>query len=313
MVRLCQCGADVNSLIGGDPMRLAMSSLLAASLLVWAPPTASPQSSLDKNVIVGMYSGLALVMNVHHPESPNGYGIIVIHGSGWGRPLAYDAPMLSERVGIAGPLVEAGYTVFVLNHRATPRFQFPAPLEDVQRAVRFIRYHAADYDIDPVRIGAFGESSGGHLSHLLGTMDGHGDPDDPDPVSRASAKVQTVVAWSAPVDLTRRAGAARTLLIGAELRSRPPPAELRLYQDASPINYVTPDDPPTLLVHGDADEVVLMEQSVLMRDALESVGVPSRFLQVPGGGHGPALGDASDPPDYVAATIAWFQQYLGGE
>ena len=293
-------------------MRLAMSSLVAASLLAWAPATASPQSSVDKNVVVGMYSGLALVMNVHYPESPNGYGIVVIHGSGWGRPLAYDASMLSERVGIAGPLVEAGYTVFVLNHRATPRFQFPAPLEDVQRAVRFIRHHAADYNIDPDRIGAVGGSSGGHLSQLLGTMDGLGDPEDPDPVNRESAKVQAVVAWFAPVDLTRRAGVARTLLIGAQLRSRPAPAELRLYQDASPINYVTPDDPPTLLVHGDADEVVLIEQSVLMRDALEGVGVPTRFLPVPGGGHGPALGDAVDAPDYVAATIAWFQQHLGG-
>ena len=298
--------------MGGDLMRFSMSSLLAASLLAWAPATASPQTSVDKNVIVGMYSGLALVMNVHYPGSPNGYGIVVIHGSGWGRPLAYDAPLLSERVGIAAPLVEAGYTVFILNHRASPRFQFPAPLEDVQRAVRFIRYHAADYNIDPDRIGAFGASSGGHLSHLLGTMDSPGDPDDPDPINRVSAKVQTVVAWFAPVDLTRRASAARALLIGAGLRSRPPPAELRLYQDASPINFVTPDDPPTLLVHGDADEVVLIEQSVLMRDALESVGVPTRLVPVPGGGHGRALGDTVDPPDYVAATIAWFQQHLGG-
>ena len=153
-------------------------------------------------------------MDVHHPENSNGYGIVHISGSGWGRPLAYNAPLLSEgQVELYGkPLVAAGYTVFSLNHRATPRFRYPAPLADVQRAVRFIRFHAEVYGIDPERIGAIGGSSGGHLVSLLGVLDGDGNPDDPDPVNRVSAKVQTVVARAAPADMARldaRASAGR--------------------------------------------------------------------------------------------------------
>ena len=131
-------------------MNRARSSLLTIVALAFLPPVAQSQARIEKNVVVGMYSGLALVMDVHHAENPNGYGIIHVAGSGWGRPLAYSAPLLSEsQVGIYGqPLVEQGYTVFSLNHRATPGFQFPAPLEDVQRAVRFIRYHAEEYGID---------------------------------------------------------------------------------------------------------------------------------------------------------------------
>ena len=174
---------------------------LTVATLIFVPITAEGQARVEKNVLVGMHSGLALVMDVHHSENPNGYGIVHISGSGWRRPLAYSAPPLSERqVDLYGqPLVERGYTVFSLNHRATPRFQFPAPLEDVQRAVRFVRYHAAEYGIDPDRIGAVGGSSGGHLVSMLGVLDGHGDSDDPDPVNRVSAKVQTVVARAAPI------------------------------------------------------------------------------------------------------------------
>lgn len=159
--------------------------------LAWLiPSTTLGQGRIDKNVVVGMVSGLALVMDVHRPERPNGLGIVHISGSGWARPLAYNAPLLSEQqFAIYGkPLVERGYTVFSLNHRATPRFRFPAPLEDVQRAVRFIRAHAKDYGIDAERLGAIGGSSGGHLVLLLGMLDGRGSESDPDPVNRLSAK-----------------------------------------------------------------------------------------------------------------------------
>ena len=130
-------------LSAGEVMRTkgkALGTLLGTILLV---PTLAFAQARVENRFVGMYSGLALVMDVHHPENSNGYGIVHISGSGWGRPLAYNAPLLSEgQVELYGkPLVTAGYTVFSLNHRATPRFRYPAPLADVQRAVRFIRFH----------------------------------------------------------------------------------------------------------------------------------------------------------------------------
>lgn len=285
---------------------------LTVAALILVTGVARGQAKVEKNVVVGMYSGLALVMDVHHPENPNGYAIVHVSGSGWARPLAYNARLLSERqVNIYGrPLVEQGYTVFSLNHRATPRFQFPAPLEDVQRAVRFIRYHAADYGIDPDRIGAVGGSSGGHLVSLLGVLDGNGDPDDPDPVNRVSAKVQIVVARAAPVDLARLPGAGTALLTGARASENPKSEEGRRRWEASPINFVSADDPPILLLHGDADQTVPFEQSELISEALRRAGVETRLIRIPGAGHGPRFPGAQNPPDYIGSMIDWFDQHL---
>ena len=105
-------------------------------------------AKVDRNVVFGMYSGLALLMDVYYPKNPNGYGIIHIAGSGWSKPLSLDASMLnhSRHVEIEGKVfVDAGYTLFSINHRATPRFVYPAAVEDAQRAVRFIRYNARNY------------------------------------------------------------------------------------------------------------------------------------------------------------------------
>jgi acetyl esterase/lipase len=283
---------------------------------------AAAQARVEKNVIVGMYSGLALVMDVHYPANPNGYGIVHIAGSGWARPLGYNAQPISERhVDIWGqPLVEQGYTVFSLNHRAIPRFQYPAPINDVQRAVRFIRFHAEKFGIDPERIGAVGGSAGGHLVSLLGTLDGQGDPDDADPINRVSAKVQTVVGRAVPSDLSRSAGGAVAILLGAQLgRGFDPDADLseaglteevRKHLEASPVTHVSSDDPPILLVHGEEDTTVAFEQSERFLDALQAAGVTSRLLPIPGGGHGPTFRGSEDPPDFIGAMIDWFDTYL---
>ena len=292
--------------------------VLLLGVLISSPGLIKSQSRVEKNIVVGTYSGLALLMDVHYPENPNGYGIIHIAGSAWGRPLAYNAPLLSQsrQVELYGkPLVEHGYTVFSLNHRAIPRFQFPSQLNDVQRAVRFIRFHADTFKINPDRIGAVGGSSGGHLVSLLGVLDSDGNPDDPDPVNRVSAKVQTVVARAAPVDLALRIEDADVaLLIGAvsttENRNS---QESQLYWAASPINFVSSDDPPFLLLHGDKDNVVPFEQGELMRDALSDVGVKTHLFVIPGGGHGATFRGAQNPPDYITAMINWFDHHLRKE
>ena len=138
-----------------------------------------------------MYSGLGLLMDVYRPAQPNGIAIVAIQGSGWYSPMRYDAAQLKasrEVTSHAERFAAAGYTVFAINHRQAPRFRYPAPIEDAQRAVRFVRFHASDYGITSDRIGAWGSSSGGHLVELLGTMDGKGDPSDSDPVNRLERK-----------------------------------------------------------------------------------------------------------------------------
>jgi len=171
-------------------------------VLVTASQLTFAQARVDNNVVYGMYSGLGLLMDVYLPAQPNGIGIVAVQGSGWYSPMRYDAPQLKGSVrNVAKRFAAAGYTVFAINHRQAPRFRYPAPIEDAQRAVRFVRFHASDYGIASDRIGAWGSSSGGHLVELLGTMDGKGDPSDSDPVNRLSAKVQAVVALFAPSDL----------------------------------------------------------------------------------------------------------------
>ena len=269
---------------------------------------------MEANVIYGMYSGLALLMDVYHPRTPNGYGILFVAGSGWTAPLGYDAQPLKQNKEseiYAVPLSEAGYTVFSVNHRSAPRFRYPAPVEDVQRAVRYIRHHASDFGIDPERIGAVGSSSGGHLVSMLGVLDGDGDPRDADPVNRESAKVQCVVATFAPSDLLHIATHIPPLL-GVSLPGErdSDSIEFRLYVEASPISHVSAGDPPFLLMHGDADQVVPFDQSERMASALEQAGVPVKLLRVRGGGHGPHFGGMAHPPDYIGETIRWFDRYL---
>jgi acetyl esterase/lipase len=278
---------------------------------------------VERNVVYGMVSGLALLMDVYRPEAANGRGVIHINGSGWHSPLAYDAMPLS-RTPLAMPYIDAlqhaGYTVFAINHRAAPRFRYPSAVEDVQRAVRFIRHHAGEYAIDPNRIGASGGSSGGHLASLLGTLAGQGDANDPDPVNRESARVQCVVARAAPVDLasmlvTSSGATSVAGFMGMQARSEalaPYALERRTYDEASPLNHVSPDSAPFLLIAGTEDPVVPLEQSLAMQAALEKNGVPVEFLPVEGAGHGPDFPGATNPPDYLGAMVRWFDRHLCG-
>jgi acetyl esterase/lipase len=293
--------------------------------------TPQPTVTVESNVIYGMYSGLALLMDVHRPAKPNGIAIVYIQGSGWYSPMRYDASQLKttrEVAGHAERFAAAGYTVFVINHRQAPRFRYPAPIEDAQRAVRFVRFHASDYGITSDRIGAWGSSSGGHLVELLGTMDGTGDGSDSDPVNRLSAKVQAVVALFAPSDLmfmfsTMARPGALTSLMGFSYQDpavafpglgvRPDDLENRQYREASPVTHVTADDAPMLLLHGDQDPIAPINQSEIMESALKQAGVTVRFIRVPGGRHGPNFQlPAGDPrlPDHIGEAVRWFDRHL---
>jgi acetyl esterase/lipase len=295
-------------------------SKLRVLIVAAAAACAAQEPRLEPNVVFGMYSGLALLMDVYHPAKPNGYGVIYVSGSGFHAPQSYGAEPLKESSQAklyARRLAGAGYTVFSICHRAAPRFRYPAAVEDAQRAVRFVRFHAARFGIRADRVGAVGGSSGGHLVLMLGLLDGGGDPAAPDPADRASGKVQCVVARAAPSDLrlmTRQSegGSATVSFLGM-----PPPSEKdgesveqRTYREASPITHVSADDPPVLLMHGDADPVVPYQQSETVERALAKAGVPVKLLRVPGGGHGATFEGAKNPPDYLGEMVRWLDTYL---
>jgi acetyl esterase/lipase len=293
--------------------------VVAGLLLLGLSVTASAQSRVDSNVVYGMYSGTALLLDVHYPARPNGFGIIFIPGSGWSAPLGYAAAPLkeSDQVGMYVPsLTQAGYTVFAITHRATPTFRYPAPLEDAQRAVRFVRVNAAKYGINPARIGGAGGSSGAHLVSMLGTMGGPGDAGDADPVNRESARLQCIVARAAPLDLLRMSPSIGTealvLFLGSRVIESTPKTsvEYKTAWAASPINYVSADAAPFLLIHGDVDRTVPFHQSEMMEAALKKAGVPVKLVRIAGGDHGPTFPGATNPPDYKAEMVKWFDTYL---
>ena len=275
--------------------------------------TAMAEVRVEKNVVYGMYSGLALLMDIYHPEKPNGYGVVFVMGSGWHMPPGYGGGALKDRAAndnFLKTLSAAGYTVFAINHRAAPRFRYPAAVEDAQRAVRFVRHHAKQYGINPDRIGGVGGSSGGHLVSMLGTLDGKGDPEDPDAINRGSSRLQCVVARAAPSDLakikTENGLMAVTSFVGV-----PSILERKTYREVSPVTHVSADDAPFLMIHGDADDTVPFEQSELMEAALKKSGVEVKLIRVPGGGHGPNFDGATNPPDYLEETVRWLNRHLG--
>lgn len=301
-----------------------IAGLLSSSRVRWwaclVPLACAAAERVDSNVVFGMYSGLALLMDVHYPEKSNGLGIVFIAGSGWMAPQSYSASELktsTQTAMYAAPLLRRGYTVFSVNHRAAPRFRYPAAVEDVQRAVRFIRYNASRFGIRAAQLGAAGGSSGGHLAVMLGVLDGNGDPLDADPVNRESAKVQCVVSRAAPVALWDPGagvpGVINFLGMTPSLGSQsfpPDSVEHQTFRAASPLAHVSAGDAPVLMLHGDADASVAFDQSEKMEQALRAAGVPVKLLRIVGAGHGPDFPGAKNPPDYLGEMGDWFDAHL---
>lgn len=293
-----------------------MKSFLVAGVVIGltVASEARAQSRVEKNVIYGMYSGLALLMDVYYPEKPNGYGIVFVSGSGWQAPMHYGAVGLKEgQIPLWGPpLVRAGYTVFAINHRAAPRFHYPTAVEDVQRAVRFVRHHAKQYGIDPARLGGVAGSSGAHLIGLVAMLAARGIADDSDAVNREPATLQTIVLRAAPTDLRGlNQGAVVSFM---ERTANRTPEDVKVYAAASPITHVSSSSPPVLLLHGDSDDTVPFQQSVAMEAALRTANVPVKLMRVAGGEHGPNFGTDGKPhPDLQKVfdeTVAWLDAHL---
>jgi acetyl esterase/lipase len=301
--------------------KVAFVISLAASIAVLAEAQTTRQAEVrvESNVVYGMYSGLALLMDVHYPEATNGYGIIFVPGTGFHAPLAYDAAPLKATPAVAiyaKPLLDIGYTLFVVNYRLAPRFRYPAAVEDVQRAVRYIRHNAGRYGIRADRIGAVGGSAGGYLVDMLGVLEGVGDPEDSDPVNRESARVQCVVSFFGPTDLVRVPPSpvetdflGMALSVGGQLLPVTS-IEYKTYHEASPVYRVNKDSPPFLLIHGEADKVVPIRNSELMEEQLRQAGVPVRLVRAPGLGHGSDFSSAPNLPEYLKEMVRWFDQYL---
>jgi acetyl esterase/lipase len=266
----------------------------SASSRVFGDAQAPPRQPAATTGVVYGYKddGLALTIDVYRSARPNGAGVIAIASGQW----QSGAELAEVFAQAAPPLTERGFTVFVVTHGSRSEYPLSSVVADVRRSVRFIHQHAKEYGVDPDRIGAFGNSSGGHLALLLGTTGDPGNPSAADPVLRESSRVAAVVANYPATDLARLAAQQPFLDIAAAEA-----AEL------SPIRYVSPSSAPSLIVHGDADTTVPIEHGEMMYAALMDAGVPTSFVPIRGAGHG-FEGDDADRAS--AALVRWFEQYL---
>jgi acetyl esterase/lipase len=237
--------------------------------------------------------------------------VIWVHGGGWSSGSRLPVPSN------VSALCDRGFAVASIDYRFTNVARWPAQIQDCKGAVRWLRAHAAEYGMDPGRFGVWGASAGGQLVSMLGTSGGvateilgNAQVDLEGTVGGnggVSSRVQAVVDWYGAIDFLQMryfptpsapnhdaSNSAESKLIGGPVQDNP-----ELSATASPLTYVTPDDPPFLVMHGTNDTLYPFHQSRLLVDALAAQGVPVTFTPVPNGGHG----GSSWNPAWISQTV----------
>jgi acetyl esterase/lipase len=266
-------------------------------------PAIPPGVIYEADVVYGHGGQTPLHLDLARPETASGplACIVVIHGGGWrGGNYKQHVPQILD-------FAKQGFAAATVQYRLVPNARWPAQIEDVKCAVRYLRANAKLYGIDKDRIGAIGFSAGAHLSMLLGTMDPKDGLEGEGGHPQESSKVQAVVAYFGPTDLSQPdfPPAVQPLLhdfLGATRDENP-----AAYKAASPVTYVDAQDAPVLIYHGTKDRLVPYQQAYLMTDALTKAGVPGRVELLLGLDHGwrnPELART------VAGSIAFFKEHL---
>ena len=260
---------------------------------------------ITADVVYGHKDGMALTYDVLTPENPNGAGVLSMISGAW--YSVWRAPR--QRIGSMQPLLNAGYTVFAVHHGSAPRFNVVEAVSDVRAAARHIVAHAVEYQVDANRLGVTGASAGGHLSLML-ALNPEGKDEVPtgrrrwlgpryESSANTSAPLAAVVAYFPPVDMTA--------FMSQDERS----PQLKISESEavaiSPVKYATEDDPPVLLIHGDVDKVVPIEQSEILVKAMSQNNMNYDLIIMEGAGHG-FRGEQSDQAR--SAMVAWFDKHL---
>jgi acetyl esterase/lipase len=262
---------------------------------------AEERVDVERGVVYGVVAGEPLLLDVYRSLSPGEPrpAVVLIHGGGmWTGSRAHmEHP--------AQQLARAGYVAFSFDYRlvdaATGSHRWPAQLDDVQRAVRWVRAHAADYGIDPMRVGAYGWSAGGQLAALLGTRDTR---DATAPLASYPSRVACVVDLAGDVDLAAYTQPPALHEVVALLGGTPHEVPER-YRDASPLSWIDGRTAPFLVVHGAQDDVVPIDQSWRLVAALRAAGVEVQYVELDDAGHDDLVWARVGPP-----TIAFLGLHL---
>jgi acetyl esterase/lipase len=269
------------------------------------PFAPSPKLDLQSDIIYGIAGGEALRLDLARPVLCRGQTlplVVYIHGGGWMSGDKSEA--LDNRA--AALAFQLGFAVASVDYRLAPRYRFPDQVHDVKLAVRHLRKNAESYGIDPDRIAAAGGSAGGHLSALLGTSDA-GDGLEGPGLPGVSSRVTAVVDFFGPTDLadvdTPVTAEGLNLVLGF-LGCHPLDCPVTA-RAASPISFVTPDDPPVLIVHGDHDVLVPYRQAEVFAERLRLAGVGCALVKVANADHGFAPNPAGATISPGLFQIAW--------
>jgi acetyl esterase/lipase len=285
----------------------------------------SPKPARQSDVIYGRKVGVALTMEVFTPARRNGIGILwVVSSSGRSSRDQTLSESFERRI---APFLERGYTVFAVIHGSAPVFNLQDQVNDVRRAVRFVRQRATAFGIDGGRLGISGSSAGGLLALIVAMDAEDGNAASDDPVERVPSGLQAVGCFFPPTDLTNFGAPSTNILdwaqsqggdidptfqfyeLDAQTGTRHPVTAreevLRMLRNFSPAAHVNAAAPPTLLIHGDQDRAVPVQQSRWLVERLNQAKVPARLVLREGVGHAYPGWEAD------AALLAdWFDEHL---
>lgn len=272
------------------------------------PSFGSAEVKRERDIIYQRTEGVALTLDVFVPEKPNGVGIIKIVSGGW------KSRHSRVRDDFPRPYTDSGYTVFAVFHGSQPRYKVRDIIGFMHRAVRFIRTHADRWQIDPNRIGVTGGSAGGHLSLVLATKGGPGDPEAQDPIDRASSAVQAAAVFYPPTDyLNWSAPGEDCVGIGKQEpwqdafgeESKTAEGRQVLGRHMSSIYHISQQTAPAYIIHGDADPIVPLFQSESFVRAAAAKGVPVELAVKAGAKHGWPNKQADE-----VQFVKWFDRHL---
>lgn len=255
------------------------------------------RAELKTDIKFAKAGDVSLTLDAFTPEGEGPFPTaILVHGGGFtkGDKTSFIKPLFT-------PLSEAKFSWFTINYRLAPQHRWPAGMEDLETAIRWVKAHAREYKVDVNRIALIGESAGGHYVSMAGVR------------ARGDTSVAAVVPIYAPHDLVMQVekrqaigeGLGGLLGIGQEMSE----ANLKVLRETSPSNLLHAGMPPYLQLHGDKDDTVPITQSLRFQEKMKALGNTCDLITIPGGIHGMG-GWSKLTPDYAEQMIAWLRKTM---